>query len=149
MVPSHLAGKAGLSQSQVQIADKYGSGFPANVEGLHHLHCLNLLRQALYYNFDYYHDKGEGAFKNDDRILMVHVSMYPLPSSNSIPKKTRGIELRMSSTLPRYITPTVDVHSRYRCARPDLVEQTRANGVCGFQYATQVQEFRCCEAVGF
>jgi hypothetical protein len=73
-VPSSLAAKAGLLESQVQISDKYGGGFPANVEGLHHLHCLNLLRQSLYFNFDYYHERGEGAFKNDDRILKYHVS---------------------------------------------------------------------------
>ncbi|TKA50314.1 hypothetical protein B0A49_11075 [Cryomyces minteri] len=47
---------------------------PANVEGLHHLHCLNLLRQSLYYNFDYYHKRGEGAFVNNDAILRFHVS---------------------------------------------------------------------------
>jgi len=76
------------------VSEKYGGGFPANVEGLHHLHCLvrihfciknlseltsmyqNLLRQALYYNFDYYHTLGQGAFKNDDTILRFHVSRY-------------------------------------------------------------------------
>jgi hypothetical protein len=39
-VPSSEAAKAGLKPDQVQINDKYGGGFPANVEGLHHLHCL-------------------------------------------------------------------------------------------------------------
>ena len=58
------------------MAEKYGGGFPANVEGLHHLHCLNLLRQSLYYNFDYYREKGEGAFRNDDIILKYHVCTY-------------------------------------------------------------------------
>jgi len=33
----------------------------------------NVLRQSLYYNFDYYHDRGEGAFKNSDEILRFHV----------------------------------------------------------------------------
>lgn len=78
-MPSSLAEKAGLAQTQVQVADKYGGGFPANVEGLHHLHCLNLLRRSLYFNFDYYHERGEGAFKNDDRILRYHVSKLSLP----------------------------------------------------------------------
>jgi hypothetical protein len=39
-VPPKEAAKSGLKPSQVQISDKYGGGFPANVEGLHHLHCL-------------------------------------------------------------------------------------------------------------
>lgn len=40
VVPSSLAEKSGLQPSQVQISEKYGGGYPANVEGLHHLHCL-------------------------------------------------------------------------------------------------------------
>ncbi|KAH8821828.1 hypothetical protein F5884DRAFT_769163 [Xylogone sp. PMI_703] len=63
-----------LSPDQVQISDKYGGGWVANVEGLHHLHCLNLLRKSLYYNYDYYHNLGKGAFKNSDDIVRFHVS---------------------------------------------------------------------------
>lgn len=58
----------------MKINPKYGGGFPANVEGLHHLHCLNLLRQALYYNVDYYRAKGTGAFLNEEHIVKAHVS---------------------------------------------------------------------------
>lgn len=39
-MPVHLAERAGLRPDHVQIAEKYGGGYPANVEGLHHLHCL-------------------------------------------------------------------------------------------------------------
>ncbi|TKA80296.1 hypothetical protein B0A49_01587 [Cryomyces minteri] len=74
IVPPDQAESSGLSPSHVQVSEKYGGGFPANVEGLHHLHCLNLLRQSLYYNFDYYHKRGEGAFVNNDAILRFHVS---------------------------------------------------------------------------
>lgn len=63
-----------MASDQAKINAKYGGGYPANVEGLHHLHCLNLLRQSLWYNYDYYHDREEGAFKNDDFIVMLHVS---------------------------------------------------------------------------
>ncbi|KAF9883352.1 hypothetical protein FE257_003568 [Aspergillus nanangensis] len=73
-VPPEEAQRSGLTADHVQINEKYGGGYPANVEGMHHLHCLNLLRQALYYNHDYYQDLGEGAFKNDDYILRRHVS---------------------------------------------------------------------------
>jgi hypothetical protein len=38
----------------------------------------NLVRQALYYNYHYYQDKGEGAFKNTDYILRKHVCKFPL-----------------------------------------------------------------------
>ncbi|KIW03546.1 uncharacterized protein PV09_05307 [Verruconis gallopava] len=73
-VPAEESDPSGLSSEQVKINSKYGGGYPANVEGLHHLHCLNLLRQALYFNFEYYHALGEGAFKNDDQILKSHIT---------------------------------------------------------------------------
>lgn len=39
-LPASEAAKSGIRPDQVQIQEKYGGGFPANVEGLHHLHCL-------------------------------------------------------------------------------------------------------------
>ncbi|TVY52938.1 Oxidase ustYa [Lachnellula cervina] len=73
-IPVSEAAASGLKPDQVQIKPKYGGGFPGNVEGLHHLHCLNLLRQSLYFNYDYYKSKGEGAFTNDDSIVHYHVT---------------------------------------------------------------------------
>lgn len=73
-VPSSLASKSNLSPSHVQISSKYGGGYPANVEGLHHLHCLNLLRQSLWYNYPYYNELGQGAFQNEEFIVKKHVS---------------------------------------------------------------------------
>ncbi|KAB8301645.1 hypothetical protein EYC80_003483 [Monilinia laxa] len=74
VVPEALAVKSGIEEDQVKISEKYGGGYPGNVEGLHHLHCLNLLRQGLWYNYNYYQEKGEGAFKNEVSILKLHVS---------------------------------------------------------------------------
>ncbi|KAL4879877.1 hypothetical protein BJY04DRAFT_219684 [Aspergillus karnatakaensis] len=73
-VPPEEASRSGITPDQVQISDAYGGGYPANVEGLHHLHCLNLLRQSLYYNYNYYYTQATGAFKNNDFILRKHVS---------------------------------------------------------------------------
>lgn len=39
-VPVEQAEESGLAPDQVKISERYGGGFPANVEGLHHLHCL-------------------------------------------------------------------------------------------------------------
>lgn len=39
-IPADKAGKAGIAKDQVKVSEKYGGGYPANVEGLHHLHCL-------------------------------------------------------------------------------------------------------------
>ncbi|OLN89047.1 hypothetical protein CCHL11_06007 [Colletotrichum chlorophyti] len=66
--------KSGLDMSFVQRAEKHGAGFFVNVEGMHHLHCLNLMRKALYYNYDYYKALGTHAFANQDYIVRLHVS---------------------------------------------------------------------------
>lgn len=34
------AHKAGFSPDHVKINEKHGGGFPASIEGFHHLHCL-------------------------------------------------------------------------------------------------------------
>ncbi|CAG9948851.1 unnamed protein product [Clonostachys rosea f. rosea IK726] len=65
---------SGLDSSFVQRADKYGGGFLVNVEGMHHLHCLNLLRKSLYFNYDHYKHLGQHAFKNEEPILRRHVT---------------------------------------------------------------------------
>jgi len=41
---------------------------------MHHLHCLNLVRKSLYYNYQYYKDMGMHAFSNDEDILQLHIS---------------------------------------------------------------------------
>lgn len=95
-MPVEQAKQSGLAPDQVSINEKYGGGYPANVEGLHQLHCLvsgrtksrdpnanaiikNLLRQTLHWNYDYYHGLGQGAFKNDDFIVRRHTSKYTPP----------------------------------------------------------------------
>lgn len=65
---------SGLDDTFVQRNKKYGSGFLVNVEGMHHLHCLNLLRKSLYFNYDRYKKMGHHAFSNEDRILRLHVT---------------------------------------------------------------------------
>jgi Mycotoxin biosynthesis protein UstYa len=80
IVPTSLAAKSGLLESQVQVNEKYGGGYLGNIEGLHHLHCLNLLRQSLYYNYAYYQERKQGAFKNNDDVLHFHVCKSSKPS---------------------------------------------------------------------
>lgn len=73
-VPFNVAAQSGLASDQVKIKEKYGGGYPANVEGLHHLHCLNLLRKSLAWNFEHYRKEGLGPFSNEGSILKHHVS---------------------------------------------------------------------------
>ncbi|KAF2834390.1 hypothetical protein M501DRAFT_595923 [Patellaria atrata CBS 101060] len=73
-VADDLAARSNLAPDQVKIKQKYGGGYPAHVEGLHHLHCLNLLRKSLYYNIDYYRAQGLGPFKNSPGIVKYHIT---------------------------------------------------------------------------
>lgn len=40
VIPESEAERSGIRHDQVKISEEYGGGFPANVEGLHHMHCL-------------------------------------------------------------------------------------------------------------
>ncbi|KAG6015868.1 hypothetical protein E4U43_004646 [Claviceps pusilla] len=74
-VISHQDGLAsGLAPSFVQRARKYGGGFVVNVEGIHHLHCLNLLRKSVYFNYKHYKTLHQHEFLNDEPILQPHIT---------------------------------------------------------------------------
>ncbi|KAF5870822.1 putative tat pathway signal sequence protein [Botrytis fragariae] len=75
IIPPEDAPKAGISLDHFRVDEKDGGpGYPAIVEVMHQLHCLNLLRQGLYYNSEYYHNLGEGPFKNEEYILKAHIN---------------------------------------------------------------------------
>ncbi|KAF7563317.1 hypothetical protein G7046_g791 [Stylonectria norvegica] len=65
---------SGLDPSFVQRNEKHGGGFLVNVEGMHHLHCLNLVRKSLWFNYDYYKGMKMHAFQNEEDILRLHVT---------------------------------------------------------------------------
>ncbi|KAH8674186.1 tat pathway signal sequence [Xylariales sp. PMI_506] len=66
--------KAGLTHWHVRRAKELGGGFVANVEGLHHIHCLNLVRKSVYFNADYYKELGTEEFANPESVLRPHIS---------------------------------------------------------------------------
>ncbi|KAL4813771.1 hypothetical protein BDW67DRAFT_177599 [Aspergillus spinulosporus] len=72
-VPVEEAEKSGILPGQVQINEAHGGG-SRECERLLTLTVQNLLRQSLYYNYDYYRTRGDGAFRNDDFIVRKHVS---------------------------------------------------------------------------
>ncbi|TAQ83165.1 hypothetical protein B7494_g8511 [Chlorociboria aeruginascens] len=73
VIPKEEGKASGFSKHHVQRAKKYGGGYFVQVEGLHHLHCLNMVRKSLYYNYDYYKATGDYAFDNDEVIVKFHV----------------------------------------------------------------------------
>ena len=73
-MPEDLAIESGLTKDHARRAKKYGGGVPVFVEGFHQIHCLNLLRKSLYYNYDHYHSKKEVEFHDSDHVVRWHVS---------------------------------------------------------------------------
>ncbi|KAH8598700.1 hypothetical protein B0O99DRAFT_505716 [Bisporella sp. PMI_857] len=122
-LPASEAAESGFRPDQVKIHEKYGGGFPANVEGLHHLHCLNLVRQALYYNYDYYHSRGQGAFTNDDNIVRHHVShCLDIIRQQLICQPDTGL-LGQVWWNPSSPTAFVDFNTEHKCKNFDAIRQ--------------------------
>ncbi|KAJ5098958.1 hypothetical protein N7532_005959 [Penicillium argentinense] len=117
------AAEADITKDQVKIQDKYGGGYVANVEGLHHLQCLNLLRQSLYYNYDYYHTKREGVFANNDYIARRHVShCLDILRQQLMCTADTGV-LGQIWVYPDNPEPYADFNSRHRCKNFDEIRQ--------------------------
>ncbi|KAK3367624.1 hypothetical protein B0H63DRAFT_515444 [Podospora didyma] len=76
LVPPDKAAAAGLTPSHVQVSPNHhdGGGHVALIEGLHHLHCLDLMRQALHWNIEYYRAKGSGPWLDKDDFVRKHVN---------------------------------------------------------------------------
>ncbi|KAJ5160441.1 uncharacterized protein N7482_007445 [Penicillium canariense] len=93
-IPPQEAEESDLARDQAKIRDKYGGGYPASIKGLHHLHCLNLLRESLYYNYDYYQVKGDGSFR-EQRLNCAppYVALFRCPSAATYVYRAEGKQL--------------------------------------------------------
>ncbi|KAH7117709.1 hypothetical protein B0J11DRAFT_552470 [Dendryphion nanum] len=79
------AKESGIRHDQVRLTMDYSRGFPANVEGLHHLHCLHLMRKTPWWNYEYYRNKKEGSFVNAKYIVrqLVYTADVGIPGQIS------------------------------------------------------------------
>jgi len=122
-LPESEAAESGFRADQVKINEKYGGGYPANIEGLHHLHCLNLVRQSLYYNYDYYHEQGHGAFKNEDNVVKAHVShCLDIIRQQLMCQPDTGL-LGQVWWNPNRPTAFVDFNTPHKCKNFDAIRQ--------------------------
>jgi hypothetical protein len=71
-VPEDQAAKYGLHPGHARWSKADGGGYPVLFEFSHHLHCVDLLRQALVWNYDYYVGLGLGPFSNEPKIIKTH-----------------------------------------------------------------------------
>ncbi|KAF2670220.1 hypothetical protein BT63DRAFT_424170 [Microthyrium microscopicum] len=122
-IPEEYAEAAGLTKNHVKIRDKYGGGYPANMEGLHHLHCLNLLRKSSWYNFEYYKKMGEGPFKNEEHVVKVHIThCLDIIRQQLMCTADTGVlgQVWWNTEKP---TPFVDFNTEHRCKNFDVLRQ--------------------------
>ncbi|KAK3302844.1 uncharacterized protein B0T15DRAFT_400731, partial [Chaetomium strumarium] len=74
VIPEQEGHAGGLTKHHVQRAKKYEGGYSVQVEGLHHLHCLNLVRKSLYFNYNHYKTINDDDFDVEEDILKYHVT---------------------------------------------------------------------------
>ncbi|KAI4613585.1 uncharacterized protein J4E87_009713 [Alternaria ethzedia] len=126
VIPDDEAERTGLRHDQVKVSQEYGGGFPANVEGLHHLHCLDLLRKTLYWNYSYYSAKKEGPFVNSEYIVRVHTT-HCLDIIRQVLMCNPDVGVLgqvwwQADTMPDP-TPFVDFNTRHRCRDYEQVRE--------------------------
>ena len=63
----------GFSSGMVKRRASDGGGFVAQMEVFHQLHCLDTLRQGLYFNYDYYHTNRRGVWERSDAVVRKHM----------------------------------------------------------------------------
>lgn len=78
IIPEDEAEKYGLHPGQVKRIPEQGGGYVAILESTHHLHCLNVLRQASHFDYPYYRAQGletkNGVFADTEDYVRLHVS---------------------------------------------------------------------------
>jgi hypothetical protein len=78
VIPEDEAEKYGLHPGQVKRIPEQGGGYVAILESTHHLHCLNVLRQASHFDYPCYRaqglESGKGVFADSEELVRFHFS---------------------------------------------------------------------------
>ncbi|KAI9735458.1 MAG: hypothetical protein M1818_006464 [Claussenomyces sp. TS43310] len=73
IIPEEDAERIGFSPGMVKRRASDGGGFIAQMEVFHQLHCLDTLRQGMYFNYDYYQANRKGVWERSDAIVRKHM----------------------------------------------------------------------------
>ncbi|KAE9379628.1 hypothetical protein N431DRAFT_326549, partial [Stipitochalara longipes BDJ] len=73
VIPEKEAERVGFTPGMVKLRASEGGGFVAQMEVFHNLHCLDTLRQGLYFNYDYYHTNRDGVWGRSDAVVRKHM----------------------------------------------------------------------------
>ncbi|KAH8881132.1 hypothetical protein GQ53DRAFT_773550 [Thozetella sp. PMI_491] len=123
VISASEAAKAGLSSHYYQRSQRYGGGYIVEVEGLHRLHCLDVLRKSLWYNYEYYKARGENAFRDPERYLRLH-------ASHCVDSLRQALMCTVDTSVfgqvwfnPKDPRAFPDFHTRHKCKNFDSVRQ--------------------------
>lgn len=76
-VPEDEGERYGLVADQVKLIPEIGGGYPAVLGVSHNIHCLNVLRQASHWDYDYYRADGKKhvtLFSGPEEGVRTHFS---------------------------------------------------------------------------
>ncbi|ELQ44102.1 hypothetical protein OOU_Y34scaffold00099g5 [Pyricularia oryzae Y34] len=65
-----------LNKSHVQVAKHYGGGYVLELEAFRNIHCLNVLRQSLYFNARHYHKAIAGSQSQMELMCLADGSAH-------------------------------------------------------------------------
>ncbi|KAF2163038.1 hypothetical protein M409DRAFT_26484 [Zasmidium cellare ATCC 36951] len=73
IVPEERGPEAGIDPSSIKVNASLGGGYITTVRVIHQLHCLNMVRQALSWNVDYYRSRKVEPWNKVDWVARAHV----------------------------------------------------------------------------
>lgn len=145
-IPEEDAAKSGITPSHVRINPKYGGGYPANLEGLHQLHCLvsrssmtpSVLEHVILTCFI-----ELGAY-----VTVVEFRLLQGQGPRCLLERNVHSQTTCDALLG-HCTPTAHVYSRYWSIGPNLVGRYREPGwVCRLQHQPPMQKLRGYPSMG-
>ncbi|PGH16402.1 hypothetical protein AJ79_01733 [Helicocarpus griseus UAMH5409] len=114
VLPEPLATKYGLKTGHAKLRPEDGDGHPVLFEFEHHLHCVDILRQATHWNYAYYLKKAKGPFANAPPIVKTHVN-YCIDILRQVVMCQPDLGLFGQYWIEDTDEPFVDFHTNHKC----------------------------------
>ncbi|KAK1637713.1 hypothetical protein BDP81DRAFT_317378, partial [Colletotrichum phormii] len=115
---------ANMPLNAVRVPEDHGPNYFGEIKAFHDLHCLNLLRKALYFNIDYYKSTPKvWEFRDDDRVIKMHVGHW-----------LDSLRLQLMCTPSLDVLPWVWINSRAwtqkKERKPSIIANFKTRHMC-------------------
>ncbi|KAF4550971.1 Hypothetical protein D9617_15g043250 [Elsinoe fawcettii] len=74
MISEADAAKVGVPADAIRASEQYGGGYVVLGEAFHQLHCLDIMRKSLYWNFEHYSSEGHRPFDRPYHHVKMHIT---------------------------------------------------------------------------